>query len=84
MNLPANQIGETTAQPSCKDGISSQHVWACVQALLGSDVFKLCLQDDRHNHTIDSHSLAEDDTAACRNNCCCRAANTFPRAVLLN
>lgn len=62
-HLPANQIAESTRKAGSKDSVSCRHVVLAVQALLPADSLQLRLQDDSHDHSIDSHCFTEDDAA---------------------
>jgi hypothetical protein len=59
--LPANKISEANDKTRCKDRIASSKRLRIVH--LGCwHTFKLCLEDDCHNYTINCNSLTEDDT----------------------
>lgn len=64
--LPAEEIRQPHRQPCGEDGIARVHrfvVQLDVVVQIFGRSFHPLRQEDRHDHTVDRHCLAEDDAA---------------------
>lgn len=62
--VPAEEVGEAHGDSGPEEGVAGEGALV-VLAEAGGVLVDLALQDDRHNHSVDGHRLAEDYALLC-------------------